>query len=302
VVEYRDLSDLRIGAKLPHTGPLPQTLGIPAMARALEQAGFDSLWVADHVVLPASIGSSYPFAADGRATWATDTPYIEALVALAMAGSVTERVHLGTAVIVLPQRNPVLFAKQVASIAAQIGERRITLGVGAGWLAEEFAALNAPFAGRGARTEEWIGLLRDCWTGRPAAHATEHYTLPEGILMLPPAPHPIAVLMGGHAPAALARGGRVADGWLGQQNHGELDPSEIEAAIARMREVAAEHGRDGAALQVVLRIIGAAGRFDELAADLPALVAAGVGEIIVDASWDGDDLAAQCAVLRGEAT
>jgi probable F420-dependent oxidoreductase len=267
------------------------------MAKALEQAGFDSLWVADHVVLPATIGSSYPFAADGKATWSPEAPYVEALVALALAAAVTERVLLGTAVIVLPQRNPVLFAKQVGSIAAQAGGR-VAIGVGAGWLAEEFAALDVPFEGRGARLEEWIGLLRACWTGRPAAHAGERYTLPADVLMLPPPPGPIPVLMGGHAPAALARGGRVADGWLGQQNHGELDPGEIAAAIGRMREVAAEHGRDPAALQVVLRIIGAAGKAEELAAELPSLAAAGVGEIIVDVDWDDPDLAAQCATLR----
>jgi probable F420-dependent oxidoreductase len=300
VVEYRDLSALRIGVKLPNSGPLPRTIGIPAMARSLEQAGFDSLWVSDHVVLPTAIDSNYPFAADGRATWPTDSPYVEALVALALAAAVTERVLLGTAVIVLPQRNPVLFAKQVASIADQAGGR-MAIGVGAGWLAEEFAALNAPFEGRGARLEEWIGLLRDCWTARPAAHEGERYTLPAGVLVLPPPPAPIPILMGGHAPVALARGGRVADGWLGQQNHGELDPAEIATAIGRMREVAAEHGRDPAALQVVLRIIGAAGKAEALAADLPALLEAGVGEIIVDASWEGDELAAQCATLRAGA-
>jgi probable F420-dependent oxidoreductase len=297
VVEYPDLSTLRIGAKLPNSGPLPQTVGIPAMARALEDAGFDSLWVADHIVLPTSIDSRYPFAADGRATWRSDTPYVEALIALALAAAVTERVTLGTAVIVLPLRNPVLFAKQVSSIAANAGGR-FTLGVGAGWLEEEFDALNAPFADRGPRLEEWIGLVRDCFTGRPAAHASERYTLSEGVLVLPPPPAPIPVLMGGHARAALARGGRVCDGWLAQQSLGALDPGEIVSALAQMGDSARAAGRDPDALRVVLRIVESAGRADELAGHLPALIEAGVGEIIVDASWDTNDLARQCAVLR----
>ena len=127
------MSDLRIGAKLPNSGPLPLTLGIPAMARRLEEAGFASLWVSDHIVLPGSIDSRYPFAEDGRATWPTDTPYLDALVALALAAAATERATLGTAVLVLPLRQPVVFAKQAASIDVASGGR-LRLGVGAGWL------------------------------------------------------------------------------------------------------------------------------------------------------------------------
>ena len=297
MVDSLPLSTLRIGAKLPNSGPLPQTIGIPAMARALEGAGFDSLWVSDHIVLPTSIDSCYPFAADGRATWPSDAPYVEALVALALAAAVTERVTLGSAVIVLPLRNPVLFAKQVASIAGAV-DGRFALGVGAGWLKEEFDALDVTFADRGPRLEEWIGLVRDCFTGRPAAHDSDRYHLPAGVLVLPPPPGPIPVLMGGHSPAALARGGRVADGWLGQQPLSALDPAEIASALAQMRESARGAGRDPATLRVVLRIVETTGRADELAPQLPALVAAGVDEIIVDASWESDDLARQCAVLR----
>jgi probable F420-dependent oxidoreductase len=297
VVDSLDLSILRIGAKLPNSGPLPQTIGIPAMARALEGAGFDSLWVSDHIVLPTSMDSHYPFAADGRATWPSDAPYVEALVALALAAAVTERVTLGSAVIVLPLRNPVLFAKQVASIAGAV-DGRVALGVGAGWLKEEFDALDVTFADRGARLEEWIGLVRACWTGRPAAHDSDRYHLPPGVLVLPPPPGPIPVLIGGHSRAALARGGRVADGWLAQQPLSALDPAEIASALAQMRESARAAGRDPEALRVVLRIVETAGRADELAPQLPALVAAGVDEIIVDASFESDDLARQCAVLR----
>ena len=120
---------MRIGAKLPNSGPLAVDPGIPQLARTLEEAGFDSLWVADHVVLPRVMGSRYPFAADGRATWPTDTPYFDSLVALALAAAVTERVGLGTGVLVLPQRQPVVTAKQVASIDTASGGR-LTLGVG----------------------------------------------------------------------------------------------------------------------------------------------------------------------------
>ena len=105
-----------IGARLPNTGTLPLERGVPALARILEDAGSDSIWVSDHVVMPREIDSHYPFAADGRATWASDTPYLEAMIVLALAAAVTERVRIGTAVLVLPLRNPVMFAKQAATV------------------------------------------------------------------------------------------------------------------------------------------------------------------------------------------
>lgn len=290
------MSTLRIGAKLPNSGPLPQALGIPAMARALEAAGFDSLWVADHVVLPRAIDSHYPFAADGRANWPSDSPYVEALIALALAASVTERATLGTAVLVLPLRSPVMFAKQAASIDTASGGR-LRLGVGAGWLKEEFDALNVPFADRGARTEEWIEIARDCWTATPAAHESERYSLPPNVLMVPPPERPIPFLMGGHSRVALERAGRLTDGWLGQQALPEIDTDELVAAAASMRQAARDAGRDPSALEVVLRLVQSAGRADEVARQIPALAAAGVDELIVDLDWDGD-LVAQHAILR----
>ena len=138
---------MKIGAKVPNSGPLPGRLGIGTMARELEEAGFESLWVADHIVLPETIDSRYPFAEDGRATWSTDTPYFDALIALALIAEATKRATIGTAVLVLPLRQPVVFAKQAASIDVASGGR-LALGVGAGWLEEEFDALNVPLVGR----------------------------------------------------------------------------------------------------------------------------------------------------------
>src|SRR3954454_4344938 len=99
-----------VGAKVPNSGPLPETIGIATMGRTLEDAGFDGLWVSDHIVMPAAIESRYPFAADGKATWSVDTPYLDCLIALALAAAVTERVTLGTAVLVLPLRQPLVWA------------------------------------------------------------------------------------------------------------------------------------------------------------------------------------------------
>ncbi|HEY2654248.1 MAG TPA: TIGR03619 family F420-dependent LLM class oxidoreductase [Solirubrobacteraceae bacterium] len=287
---------MRIGAKLPNNGPLPLERGIPALARALEHAGVDSIWVSDHVVLPRTMDSPYPFAADGRATWPSDMPYIEPLIALALAAAATERVRLGTAVLVLPQRNPVLFAKQCASIDVASGGR-LELGLGAGWLEREFEALDAPFARRGARLAEWIEISRDCWTGAPAARNSADYTLPPEILCLPTPAHEIPILLGGHSPRALARTGAIADGWLPQQTAGEFDPAALASQRAVIAAAARDAGRQPESLRTVLRIIGSAGRTQLVADALPALAEAGVDEVVVDLSWENDDQVGQVATL-----
>lgn len=286
---------LRIGAKVPNSGPLPTERGIPAMARELEDTGYDSLWVSDHVVLPRTIESHYPFAADGKATWATDTPYFEALIAMAMMAAATERVTIGTAVLVLPLRNPVMLAKQAATIDVLSGGR-LAMGVGAGWLKEEFDALNVPFEKRGARLAEWIRIMRECWTGTPAAHESERYTLAADTLSLPATGRPVPLYIGGHSPIALKRAGKIGDGWLAQQTAPGLDPDEISAARTTMRAAAEEAGRDPEALRIVLRIVESAGACDVVAGRLPELQAAGVDEIVIDTV--GGDPAADLEVLR----
>ena len=274
--------------------------GIPQLALALEQAGADSVWVSDHVVMPRAMNSPYPFAADGRANWPSDTPYVEALIALALAAAVTDRVRLGTAVLVLPLRNPVMFAKQAASIDAA-SRGRLELGLGAGWLAEEFEALNVPFSRRGAQLSEWIAIARDCWSGYPAERRSSDYLLPADTLCLPTPAHQIPILLGGHSAKALGRVGAIADGWLGQQAAPELDPKPLVEARATIREAASDAGRDGAAIRAVLRIIESAGRAEMVAKALPMLAEAGIDEVIVDLTWDADDQAEQIEVLRAGA-
>jgi probable F420-dependent oxidoreductase len=291
---------IRVGAKLPNSGPLPIEVGIPALARTLEDAGFESVWVSDHIVMPASIGSRYPFAADGKATWSSETPYIDAPIALALAAAATDRVGLGTAVLVLPLRHPVELAKQAASIDVASGGR-LTLGVGAGWLEEEFQALNVPFERRGARLEEWMAIARACWSGHPPARSSEFYELPADVVALPAPAHAIPLLVGGHTPVALRRAGRVGDGWLGQQALPTLAPDELEREIGVVRAAAEEAGRDPGALRVVLRIVETAGHGDEVAARVPELAAAGVDEIVVDTRWEEGEPEAAAAVLRAAA-
>jgi probable F420-dependent oxidoreductase len=283
---------IALGAKVPNSGPLPQRPGIPAMAAALEKAGFESLWVSDHVVMPAEIHSVYPFAADGRATWPTDTPYYDAIVAMTLIAAATTTARIGPAVLVLPQREPVVLAKQLASLDA-LSQGRVELGIGAGWLAEEFAALDVPFESRGSRFVEWIALLRACWTGSPEAHLGRHYDLPAGVLTRPAPAHRIPLYVGGHSPVALRRAATLADGWLAQQSVPAIDPAELAAGRRAMAEAAERAGVDPAGLRVVLRLVESAGRCAEVARALPDLAAAGVDEIIVDADWERPDGAAE---------
>lgn len=274
---------IRVGAKVPNSGSLPTEIGISEMARTLEQAGFESLWVSDHVVLPERIDSRYPFAEDGRATWSTDTPYFDAVVALTLIAAATTRATFGTAVLVLPLRNPLVFAKQAASLDVVSGGR-LRLGLGAGWLKEEFDALGVEFASRGPLFEQAVALLRESWSGR--VHGN--------VLSLPTPAHAIPIYVGGHAKPALRRAGQLGEGWLGQQSLDALDPAEIEAVRAAMQ--AASPGRER--LEVVLRIVDAAGRSDELARRLPELERSGVDEVIVDVDWASGDPAVELARLR----
>ena len=271
---------MSIGAKLTHTGPV-DPVDVPGMAMALEAAGFASAWVSDHVVMPQTIASRYPFAADGRATWSPRVPYLEAVTVLAAAAAVTSTIRLGTAVLVLPQRNPVLTAKQLATVSALSGGR-LSVGVGAGWLREEFDALHAPFEGRGANLETWVDVLRDCWTGAPPERR-EGYPLPAGMLALPapadadsgPVRRPLA------AGARSGRAGSVTAGWPSNRSpiwirpcwplSSRRSPPPPVAPVVLPARSPACCGSSGSS-----------GRENEVAARLAELADAGVDEVIVD--------------------
>jgi probable F420-dependent oxidoreductase len=283
---------MRIGVKLPSSGPAARRADPTVAAAVAEAAGFDSVWVSDHVVMPGAAGSRYPFSSGGETPWDPEEPWYDALVVMAAAGAVTERVEVGVAVLVVPMRNPIVLAKQLASIDALSGGR-VALGAGAGWLAEEFEALQAPFSGRGKRLDEWIEMMRECWTGTPAAHASEHYRLPGGMHCYPTPVGPMPILIGGMSPAALRRVGRVGDGWLAQQDGASLDPGELGEARAIIEAASAAAGRPAPG-RLVLRI---AGSFDP--ARLPDLAASGVTDVIVDVDWADPDGARRTAETLG---
>ena len=279
---------LRVGAKLPHTGALPSRHGLARMAATLEQAGFDSIWVSDHVVFPHEVRSPYPFAKDGQVTWPVDVDYLEPVVALSAITSTTSRAELGTSVLILPMRNPVMFAKQAACIDVLSGGR-LVVGVGAGWLREEFEALGADYRSRGAVLDEWLDIARRCWTGSVEPFEGRFYRLPEAIFCRPVPVRRPPVLIGGMSTHALERAGRVADGWLAQYSLEELSEDSLNASVRTIREVAARSDRPQAELdsfRIVVRVTGADRQLRSVAERLAALAHAGATDVVVDVGWD----------------
>jgi len=275
---------IRIGAKLPHSGPLPARLGLDRMAARLEAAGFDSMWVSDHVVFPHEVRSRYPFAADGRVTWRVDVDYIEPVIALSAISPATSRAELGTSVLILPMRNPVLFAKQAACIDV-LSRGRFVLGVGAGWLREEFDALAANFEERGSILEEWLEIARACWTGSAGPYEGRHYRLPEAIYCRPVPERVPPVLIGGMSRAALERAGRIADGWVAQFSLEDLSEDVLATGLATMQAAAATQKT----FRAVVRITAAPNRVAEVASRLRSLRDAGATDVVVDVDWEDDD-------------
>lgn len=281
-----DVSAVRIGVSLPSRGPaMPGgRMSAPEAARAAEQMGFDSVWVSDHVVMVEGAAAPYPFASDGKITWPEDAPMFDCLVTLAAASAVTERVELGTCVLIAPQRNPIVTAKQAATLDALSGGR-LVLGVGVGWLAEEFAALGAPFEGRGKRLDDWIAIFRDCWTGRPAARDYEHWSVPPGVLCYPTPAGGLPILVGGMTPPALRRTGRLAEGWMAFQYTDAVDPEEIAAGRRFIEREAAAAGRPPP-LRLAMQ---APGPTEPLAERLVELASAGLTDVVVSVDWSSPE-------------
>ncbi len=237
---------MRVGIYLPQIGPIAQPAHITTVARAVESAGFDSLWVFDHVVLREDYGTPYPYSEDGRLAIPTTASFIEPLTLLSFAAAVTERVELGTAVLVLPMRAPVLHAKIISSLD-HLSAGRVILGAGVGWWKEEFEALSMPFDRRGRRMDEYLAVLRDLWTNDFGTFRGEFYDTTGWACNPKPSRH-VPIWLGGNNPAQLDRIGRFADGWLA--NPAMLDT--LESDFDRARQAANDAGRDAAALQLAI--------------------------------------------------
>lgn len=275
-----------IGAKVPNVGSGALDPGIGAAAVAAEAAGARSVWISDHVVIAGETRSRYPYSADGAVHWAPATPWFEALTACAWVAALTSTVRVGTAVLVLPQREPLLVAKTAATIDALSGGR-LVLGVGAGWYREEFEALRSEFTTRGRRMDEAIELMRELWTGAAGPREGEFFPLAGEVLCHPrPArPEGVPILIGGMSPRAVARAGRTGDGWLALTHLEDADPRELGEALDAVHAARASARPP---LHTVLRLVGAITPASAVAAaaTVREIAALGFDEIVIDPPWD----------------
>ncbi|MFF7356969.1 MULTISPECIES: LLM class F420-dependent oxidoreductase [Streptomyces] len=244
---------------------------VRAVAQAAEAHGFARLWAGEHVVLVDSPVSRYPYSEDGRIAVPPDADWLDPLLALSFAAAVTETIGLATGVLLLPEHHPVVVAKQAATLDV-LSAGRLTLGVGIGWSADEFAALGVPFAGRGRRTEEYLAAMRTVWQEDVATFEGDFTRFHE--VRVNPKPvrdRRIPVVMGGNGDAALRRAATTADGWYGFN-------LSAARALERVRVLAghcAERHRRLDELTVAVALT------DGTPALLPELARAGVTELVV---------------------
>jgi len=213
--------------------------------RTAEAVGFESLWGGEHVILPSRIDSRYPYTADGKIPAQPDTPIPDPLIWLAFAAAAAPSLRLGTCILIVPQRNPLVLAKELATLD-QLSGGRVELGLGVGWLREEFDALGIPWERRGARNDEYIAAMRALWAG-PHAEFHGEFVDFEPVTCSPrPVQARIPILVGGDTDAAIDRAVRLADGYF----PGEGDVQRLAALITRLRRAAEVAGRDPDSIEV----------------------------------------------------
>jgi probable F420-dependent oxidoreductase len=279
---------MRIGFGAPVSGAWATPDNLAGFAARAEAAGYGSLWTFQRLLVP-----------EGRPMEPVYHSVLDPLVALGYVAAVTSRIRLGVAVVNMPYLAPAYLAKQAATVDVLSGGRH-DLGLGLGWMPEEFTAAGAEMAGRGARVAEYIAVLRRMWEEGVTGFSGTHFTVPAGRVAPPPVQRPgPPVLLGGAAPRALARVGALADGWI---TSSRADLSRIGDGIAAIRAAAEQAGRDPAALRVICRGVVRAGApqrvpegggrvllsgsFGDIRADTEWLGEQGVTEVFYDLNWD----------------
>jgi probable F420-dependent oxidoreductase len=241
---------MKFGLMFVNAGPFSNPDLLAHLAVTAENCGFESLWTVEHVVIPKGYQSPYPYSKDGKIPGGEDVAIPDPLLPLGFVAALTKKIRLATGVMILPQRHPLYVAKELATLDLLSGGRTI-LGIGSGWLKEEFDALGLDFHERGARTDEAIQALRACWCDSPSNFKGKHFNF--GPLMSFPKPaqtNGVPVHIGGHSPAAARRAGRHGDGFFPALS----DPPKLKELFAVMREAADKSGRD--ANQIELSCIG----------------------------------------------
>jgi len=243
---------MEIGVHVPQVGPLAARETMAAFARAADEAGFDGLWVFDHVVLQREQQSKYPYSPDGALGFPPTMDFLEPLTQLAFLAAITKRVRIGTSVLVLPMRQPVLHAKIMATIDFLSGGRFV-LGAGVGWWKEEYEALSVPFERRGKRMDECLRLIRALWTEEFVDFRGEFYECVDWACNPKPVrAEGIPIWLGGESRQQLERAGKYGDGWLATAK--SLATLKDDFAVAQ--EAASRAGRDPSKLMLAIEGAG----------------------------------------------
>ena len=241
-----------------------------AVARAADGAGFATLWCGEHVVMVDEGDTRYPYSPDGRIAVPSDADWLDPLAVLAFAAAVTERIGLATGVLLLPEHNPVVVAKQAASLDV-LSRGRFRLGVGVGWSAAEFAALGVEFGGRAERAAEYVEAMRVLWRDDVSTFQGAHVRFDRVRCYPKPVRRALPVTVGGNTDAALDRVARFGDGWYGFG----VPRADVRGRLAALAAACRARGRSPSAVHVAVSL--ADGTVDD-AAELEAL---GVDELVL---------------------
>lgn len=288
---------MKFGFYLPTRGESATSDALTGLVQGGERLGFHSVTIADHIVFPTTIDSKYPYTVQGNFPGEGDA--FEQLTLMSFIAAKTETLRMVTSVMIVPHRNPVVTAKMLATIDV-LSKGRVTVGVGVGWLREEFEALSAPdFAKRGAATNEYLEIFQKLWTQDPVSHQGEFYSFNELRCM----PHPVQkpyppIWIGGHSKPALRRAAKYGDGWhpVGSIAAVPLPPEELQVHIDDLKRMTEANGRDPDAMTICYKTplydggrapAGAdrkpfSGDPEQIAEDVRAFQAVGVSEIVFD--------------------
>jgi probable F420-dependent oxidoreductase len=230
---------MKFGIFAPLANPFATSDYIRTLGTAAEERGFDSIWVAEHVVLFDEYASQYPYANDGRIPVAPESGILDPFAVLSYLAAVTTKIRLGTGICLVPQRNPVYTAKEAVTVDWLSGGR-FDLGIGVGWLAEEFEALGVPFERRGSRCRAYIDVMKTLWSDPISQYSGEFYELAPTRQYPKPVqqPHP-PIHFGGESDAALRRVADVGQGWYGFG----LLPEQVTERMGRLEQLLERRGR-----------------------------------------------------------
>jgi probable F420-dependent oxidoreductase len=282
---------MKFGIAFANTAWYTSTKAAIELAQGAESVGVDSLWTVEHVIVPVGYESPYPYSPTGKMPGGReDFDVPDPLIWLSFVAAHTTTIKLGTGILILPQRNALIVAKEVATLDAMSGGR-VLLGLGVGWLREEFDALGESFGDRGKRLDEQMQVLRELWTGSPSEfHGTftkfgPSYSRPR------PAQGSVPLVIGGHSEAAARRAGKYGNGFF--PGSGTID--ELKHLLGIVRSTATENGRDPEAIEITTGSIGSGAK---AYAHIEELAAIGVHRITLAPPKPGDFTAIEALIAR----